>query len=162
MAQAGFVQEMTWGRTAAPPSGNHVIRYPEAAAQTFVKGDPVVLNVSGQVLLAVDTGNIHGIADEDASGTTDNRVKVIVINPDTDVYVASQSNAGAEQNSAQTQVGLQCSFIKSTVTGQTTKTVLDTADVGNLNCEILELKDPAGTPNGEVYFRFVRGVVQAR
>ena len=159
MAGPGFVQELTWVRTLNPSSGNGVLPYPEAASQSFVKGDPVVLNASGQVQLAVDTGNHFGIAAEDASGVTNTVLRVIVLGF-VDIVRVSQSNAGAAQNSAQTQVGLRCSYIKSSVTGQTTKTVLDTADTGNANFEIMGLRDPAGTENGEVYARSVVQVLR--
>lgn len=156
MAQAGFVQEFAWVKSAHPSSGPQVIRYPEAAAQTFVKGDPVKIDTAGRVLLAVDTEGpgIAGIADEDATGTTDNRIKVTLTLLG-DVLRASQSNAGAAQDSAQTQVGLQCSWIKSSVSGQTTKSVLDTADTTTPTFEIIELRDDAAVENGEVYCRMI-------
>ena len=156
MAQAGSVQEFAWVKSAHPSSGPQVIRYPEAAAQSFVKGDPVKIDTAGRVLLAVDTEGpgIAGIADEDATGTTDNRVRVTLTLLG-DVLRASQSNAGALQASAQTQVGLQCSWIKSAISGETTKSVLDTADTTTPTFEIIELRDPAGRENGEVYLRMI-------
>ena len=81
MAQAGFVQEFAWVKSAHPSSGPQTYRYPEAAAQTFVKGDPVKLDTAGRVLLAVDTEGpgIFGIANGDASGVTDALVSVHII-----------------------------------------------------------------------------------
>ena len=156
MAQAGFVQEFAWVKSAQPSSGPQTDRYPEAAAQTFVKGDPVKLDTAGRVLHAVDTEGpgIFGIANGDASGVTDALVSVHIVTLG-DVLRVSQSNAGAAQVSAQTLVGLQCSWIKSTVAGQTTKSVLDTADTTTPTFEIINLRDAVGTENGEVYARMI-------
>lgn len=135
-----------------------VYSYPEAASQSFKVGDPVKLNSSGQVLLGVDTeSGIFGIAWEDASGTTDNEVLILVLNADM-IFSVSQSNAGAAQASAQSQVGLQCSWIKSTVSGETTKSVIDTADTTTPAFEIIGLdsRDAVGDTNGRVLVRCIQ------
>lgn len=142
--------------------GNAFVReYPEAAAQTYKRGDPVVLDTAGRVKIAVDTGDVFGIADKDAKGTTDTASPIIVID-DSVIFSASVSAAGATANSAQADVGLRCSYIKSTITGETAKTVIDTSDVTNLNIDILDLYDAAATADGRYFFRFVRNKVAAR
>ena len=137
--------------------------YPEANGMTFKKHDFVKLNTSGQVEDALDTENIFGIALKDASTTEDTMIPVLRVNRDMQ-FVASQSNAGATQVTAQTQVGLQCSWIKSTQTDHTDKITVDTGDVGHLNVEIIKLdpRDVVGTSDGRVIFRIVPDVISAR
>lgn len=141
-----------------------VIQYPEDPSETFVKGDWVKLDTDGQCLLAIDTeSGLWGLALEDASGTTDNLLDILVVD-DTMWFTASQSNAGATQVTVQTQVGLQCSWIKSTVAGSTTLTVVDTADTTTPDLEILGLdpRDPLGDNNGRVLFRIISSRIIAR
>lgn len=161
MASSGFPQTITWVKTGKPSSGPFVKRYPEKATQSFVKGDPVILDTAGRVGAAADTGNVFGVAAQDASGTTDTQIKVLIVGHE-DVFRASQSNAGATQASAQTQVGLRCSYIKSTISGQTANMTVDTADTTTPSVEIIGLRDAAATQDGEVYFRFVQGLIAAR
>lgn len=139
---------------------------PQANSQSFVVGDPVMLNTSGQVVIAVDTGFTYGIALEAGANDSNNaNVLFLVIQP-TDLFVASQSTAGATQVSAQTQVGLKCSYIKSTISGETTKTVVDTADTTTPSLEIVGVdtrSDSAvGAADGRVVFRFLADQVRAR
>ena len=160
---AAGVHAFAWYK-ARPSSGPMIRRYPEAAAQTFVKGDPLKLDTAGRILLAIDTeGNtvpslnttgFLGIADADASGTTDALVKVVIITPD-DLLAVSASAAGATRTVIRTDVGLKCSWIKSTVSGQTTKSVLDTSDVTStrLFFEIIDNLDAVGVVNGRYLAR---------
>lgn len=144
---------MEWSKPGRPSSGPDYGYFPEAAAQSFKKGDPVKLNASGQVLIAVDTEGSVGIADEDASGTTNTVLAVILHNVD-DWYSASVSSAGATRTSTQSDVGLRCSYIKSTITGETNKTVVDVADTQADVLHIIGLRDAVGTVDGRVYFRW--------
>lgn len=134
----------------------NVRSYPVKASETFKKGDPVILDTNGQVLAAPDNGNLIGIALQDAPSTALAATRVLVVSDDM-LFSASQSNAGATQNSAQTQVGLQCSYIKSTITGHTAKMTVDTADTTTPSIEIIDLdpRDPAATADGRVIFRFL-------
>ena len=141
-----------------------VFGLPEKASQTFVRGDWVKTDTNGQVSLAVDTeSGLYGLAMADASGTTDDLVDILLVDA-TMLFVASQSNAGAAQVTVQTQVGLQCSWIKSTVTGETTKTVVDTADTTTPDLEILYLdtRDAVGDSNGRVVFKILDSRLIAR
>lgn len=147
------VYAMEWSKPGRPSSGPDRGYFPEAAAQSFKKGDPVKLNTSGQVLIAVDTEGSIGIADEDATGTTNTVLSVILSNVD-DWFSASASEAGATHTLAQTDVGLRCSYIKSTVTGETAKTVVDLSDTQADVLHVIGLRDPVGTVDGRVYFRW--------
>ena len=71
-------------RVARTISGNspQVMTYPEAAAQTFKKGEFVYL-VDGKVTeVGDDPTIILGMADQDASGTTDTAIAVVIANED--------------------------------------------------------------------------------
>jgi hypothetical protein len=162
MASSGVPQTISWVKTGKPSSGPFAKVYPEKAAMSAVKkGDPVILDSAGRIGSAADSGSVFGIADQDFSGTTDTPMKVTVVGHE-DILRASQSNAGATQASTQAMVGLRCSYIKSTITGQTAKMTVDTADTGTPSVEIVDLRDPVGTQDGEVYFRFVQGLISAR
>jgi hypothetical protein len=147
------VYAITWTKSGKPSSGPLVLTYPEAAAQTFKKGDPVKVNAGGQVLLGVDTEGSLGIAERDASGVTNTDIRVTLHNYD-DLYTASLSAAGATATLAQADVGTRCSYIKSTITGETAKTVVDKSDAQTDVLVIVGLKDPVGTVDGRVYFRW--------
>jgi len=147
------VYAMEWTKSGKPSSGHLVQTHPEAAAQSFKRGDPVKL-VAGKVTLAVDTEGSYGISKRDASGVTDTKIQVIVHNFD-DLYTASLSAAGATSTLAVTNVGVRCSYIKSTITGNTTKTVVDLSDAQTDVLVIVGLKDPVGTVDGRVYFRWL-------
>ena len=141
-----------------------VQEYPEGAGQTFVKGDWLTLNTSGQVELSIDTETgIWAMALADASGTTDALLDTIVLD-ESMWFTASQSNAGATQVTVQTQAGLRCSWIKSTITGSTTLTVVDTADTTTPDLEILALdpRDAVGLAEGRVIFRVISARILAR
>jgi hypothetical protein len=134
------------------------MNFPEAATQTFAKGDPVNLTTGGLVEAAADTGSVLGLALEAASGTTSNSVSVLIINPWSDLFTASVSAAGATATSAQTDVGLHCSWVKSTQTGETAKTVIDRSDVTTPGLEMLGPYDPIGTVDGRMIFRWVPSI----
>lgn len=143
-----------------------VREFPEASAMsanTFRYMYPVKLTTSGTVEDALDTENLFGFALAPSTGTANTAIPVLIATRDM-LFSASQSNAGATQASAQTQVGLQCSWILSTQTGHTTKITIDTADTGNLNFEIIDLdgRDDAATTDGRVIVRIVPDVISAR
>ncbi len=149
-----------WVRSAHPSSGPQVANYPETAGQTFAKGDPVKLDTAGRVLLAVDTEGpgVFGIANAAASGTTDAALSVTLLTLG-DILSASASAAGATRTVVRTDVGLQCSWIKSTVTGETAKSVLDTSDTTTPTFEILDNKDAVGVVDGRYYCRMIATVI---
>lgn len=161
MASSGYPQTFAWVKTGKPSSGPFVRRYPEKATQSFVKGDPVILDTAGRVGAAADTGSVFGVALEDASGTTDTLIRVLIVGHE-DVFRASASAAGATRTVTRSDVGLRCSYIKSTISGQTAVMTLDTSDTTTPSCEILDVRDAVGTVDGEYYFRFVQGLISAR
>ena len=153
------VHAIAWLKPANPSSGPQVRRYPETAAQTVAKGHPVVLDTAGRVKLAVDTETgPFGIVNATFSGTTDALIGVTVITRG-DLFTASGSAGGATRTVIRTDVGLKCSWILSSVSGETTKAVLDisdtTGDSGNLGppFEIIDIYDPVGTVDGRYVFR---------
>lgn len=134
-----------------------VFSYKEDASMTFKKKDPVVLeDGSGQVENATEANGFFGLALENASGVENTDILVLVVNPNM-IFSVSVSNNGAAQATALTQVGRRYSYVKSSVTGETTKTVLDISDTTNDNWEVIGLdpRDPAGDINGRVLVRAV-------
>lgn len=93
-------------------TGNPVIQdFYEAASQTFKAGDPVDVT-SGKVTIVVAYGNtlganddIMGFALEDASGTTDNKIRVLLITKPTLVRLPVMHATAASAITAVTQVG---------------------------------------------------------
>jgi len=148
------VYAMRWAKPGRPSSGSDYGYFPMKSAEAFKRGDPVKLDTNGQLLIAVDTEGSIGIADDDASNyaALDN-VPVILHNVD-DWYSASISAAGATATSAQTDCGLRCSYIKSTITGETAKTVVDRSDTQADVLHVIGFLDPVGTVDGRVYFRW--------
>jgi len=161
MASSGAPQTIAWVKTGKPSSGPFVRNYPEKATQTFKKGDPVILDTAGRIGAAADTGSVFGVAAQDASGTTDTPIRVIIVGHE-DIFRASASAAGATRTVTRNDVGLQCSYIKSTISGQTNVMTLDTSDTTTPACEIIDVRDAVGTVDGEYYFRFVQSLISAR
>lgn len=65
------------------PLGKTTIVYiPEAASQSFKKGQFIYLVAGAATVLASDATTIYGMALEDASGTTSNYIAVAVANAD--------------------------------------------------------------------------------
>ncbi len=81
----------TFGTSAGDvirPWGKSEIRhYPEAASQTFKRGEPVILGAAGvenRIRVASDdpVGSIVGVAAEDASGVTGTKIGVYLAKPE--------------------------------------------------------------------------------
>ncbi len=162
MAQEGAPQTIAWVKTGKPSSGPFVRNYPEKAAMSAVKkGDPVILDTAGRVGSAADTGNVYGIAQEDFSGTTDDSRRILIAGHE-DIFRASASAAGATRTVTRSDVGLRCSYIKSTISGQTDVMTIDTSDTSTPSIEILDVRDDVGVVDGEYYFRFVQALIAAR
>lgn len=131
-----------------------VFSYPEEASQTFKLKAPVLFDAtSGEIEIAVDTGFHFGLALEAASGTTGTLIDVL-ISTSIQVVAGTLSDAGATVITAVTDVGREYSYILSTVTGETAKTVVDQADTTTPSCLIIALdpRDPTGDNNGRVLF----------
>ena len=89
MATMGF-------RPYPGPIADRITVLPEAATQTFVAGDLVIIS-SGKVAVMTDDDDIFGVALNDASGTTDTDVSVYVIHPG-DKFIAEASATTAVSN----------------------------------------------------------------
>lgn len=85
--------------------GTYIKRwYPEAASQSFKKGQPVYLEAGLLTECASNSVEVLGIVDADASGTTNTWLPVIVAAPDT-VFVGSTTSAGSDATLAITHIG---------------------------------------------------------
>jgi hypothetical protein len=98
---------------------------PEAASQTFVRGDLVTL-ASGKVTEVTNaiTGgaDIFAIALEDSTGTTDTPIKIFVLNPDALVVMGladlSAVDTGNYLEPGVAHIGAKVSVVKETSTGK--------------------------------------------
>ena len=143
-----------------------VFNYPEVtglAANVFRYMFPVKLTAAGFIEDSEDTEDIHGFALEPALGVVSTPIDVLLANYD-QMFVASQSNAGATQVTAQSMVGLACGWILSAVVGHTTKLTIDTADEATPRFEIVALdpRDAVGAADGRVIVRLVDAAISAR
>lgn len=93
-------------------SGNspQILTFPEAASQSYKKGQHVYL-VSGKVTVCGVSSNvintqILGMAAADASGTTDTDAPVYMANADTIFYANKVTSADAASATAVTDIGL--------------------------------------------------------
>src|SRR3990170_2765324 len=144
-----------------PGLGTHShpsITFKEAASQTFKKGCPLVFT-SGGATVEEDTSDpagIVGIAEEDATGTTNNPVRVvpaipgllfdgILGNGDLSDYTLLAADVGDVYGLVRDGTNLGWFVDKQ-----------DTA-VATVRVRVVGLKDPAGTVNGRVYFVFLLG-----
>ena len=109
-------------RVARTISGNspQVMTFPEAANQTFKKGEFVYL-VDGKVTEVGDNpGIILGMADQDASGTTDTAIAVVIANEDNifSLHKVSETGgsggAGTGVATAVTDVGKRAAIYRDT------------------------------------------------
>lgn len=123
--------------------------FPEAATQSFKKGELVIL-ASGKVTVAgANPTGILGVAAHDASGITDNPVNVYIANLDT-IFVANLSTGIA---SAITQVGARFG-----VTKVGTNWHVDTAKTGATERVVvkkLDSRDAVGDTQGRVHVVFL-------
>ena len=141
-----------------------VFEYPEEASQTFKYKAPVVFDgSSGEIEIAVDTGFLYGLSLLAATGTTGTSIPVQVLTPNS-VWAGTLSTAGATVITALTDVGQQYSWILSTVTGETAKTVVDQADTTTPHCLIIALdpRDAVGDNNGRVLFMWERTALDTK
>ena len=91
---------------------SRVFYYPEAAAQTFKKGQILYLDTAGRVNVLADAGVLAiGIAMQDATGTTDTRLAVDVIMPGDVFEVTCYHATAASAVAADSTVGDPYQFI---------------------------------------------------
>jgi hypothetical protein len=130
--------------------------YPEAASQTFKKGEAVYLDGSGNVAeftASVDTGSVRflGFAAEDAhndSVAANSSVSVDIPVPGTVVELNVTSN-GSDQVTAKTQIGTRYPMYQDTTNSIIMVDIADTG--GQIDCFIVkEIVGTVGDTNGRV------------
>lgn len=114
--------------------------FPEDATQTFVKGDPLIIGGAGvenKVKIASDnpTAAIVGIAAEDASGVTGNKVAVYVARGDAEFLVRTISSDPVDFTDIGAARAIQAD-------GTNSIWVVDTTDAGNDSVVIQEYRNP--------------------
>jgi hypothetical protein len=129
--------------------------FPEAATQTFKRGEVVYL-VGGKVTeIAGDSpGQILGVSADDASGTTNTSTGVWIANDDT-IFEANYSNDS--QSGAATNVNIV--GLRKILDRDTTNSRVYVSNSGTTpRVTILDLseKDEAGDTGGRVLFQFLR------
>lgn len=141
--------------------------FPEAATQSFKRGDLVTLS-SGKVAVAVayTSGDpvasgtkILGIADKDASGTTDTSIPVIIADDKTEFLLPVFHPTAGSAVTAVTNVGVAYELYRATVSGNLGfgVDISETTDTKVIPTEI----DPT-YPAGEQYGWFWCRVMQAQ
>jgi len=141
-----------------------VIKGAEKASQTFKKGDFLSTDTNGVVRVALDTETgLYAFALEDATGVTNNEVDILLLDG-AQLFTASISAAGGVADTAITNLGLRCGWIRSTQTGETAKNVVDTSDTTTPDLEILDYdrRDTLGDTNGRLIFRVITARIVAR
>jgi hypothetical protein len=78
------------------PIADRIVYLPEAATQTFKRGDLVILS-SGKVAVATDDLDVWGVAMVDATGTTDTSLPIYTIHA-SDKFIAEASTTTAVSN----------------------------------------------------------------
>lgn len=118
--------------------------YPEAASQSFKRGDPVILS-SGKVTIAGSSSSVYtatdllGFAEQDATGTTDTPIKVLLAVPGTE-FVGTLVSGAAKQAWAVTNAGVAYDLrMNSSVTSGATGCSVDVGSTSAAHAEILRV-----------------------
>ena len=133
------------------PKDGEYRTYPEAAAQSFKRGELVQLS-SGKVAALAGTdpaaNSILGIAMHDASGVTDADVVVFVPSPDSLIV----GNVGGTSVTAAADRGAEYGLVEANDIVSVDKT-----DTTNTRVIVVDLdrRDPVGDVNGRVIFKFM-------
>lgn len=136
------------------------LRLPEAASQTFVKGEIVYL-VGGYITeIAGNTpSQIAGVAMEDAHNDTSSGTHNILISTADahNVFVGSVTTNGSDVVTAVTDVGGTFGIYRDTTNSKVyiDKNVTAGASVRTVVIEHYKNPDVVGDTNGRVYFRFI-------
>lgn len=132
------------------------LTYPEAASQTFKKGAPIVFTSGGTTVEEGGTNPtfIIGIADHDGQNTTAS-AKDTATTPLTELTFEGILGNGdlTDYTLLAADVGDRYGITKAAGGGW----FVDKQKTAVLNCRVvvLRLKDPAGTVNGRVFFKFL-------
>lgn len=142
--------------------------YPEAASQTFKKGEAVYLDGSGNIAeftAAIDdaTQDFIGYAAEDGhnDAAVDTTRKTMVYVRAGNVFEANVTAAGSDQITAKTQVGTVYPMYQDTTNSIIMVDISDTSGQADA-CRIVRIspKGTVGDTNGRVEFEVVTGTVQ--
>lgn len=142
-------------------------RYPEAASQTFVRGEAVYIDGSGylaEFTAGVDNGTQRflGFASEDAhnNATAGADDVGVWVGPDNE-FEANVTSAGSDQATALTQVGTKYPLYQNTTDSIVQ---IDIADTGSqIDCiRVIKVNERAavGETNGRVRFHLTRDALQ--
>lgn len=143
--------------------------YPEAASQTFVKGEAVYLDGSGNVAeytAAIDDGTQRflGFAEENGHNDTVAATNEILVTlaGGGNVFELNVTANGSDQLSAKTQVGgAPLPMYQDTTGSRVAYDVSDTSGQGDwLRVLDLSPRDPAGDTNGRVLVTVVPAACQ--
>lgn len=139
--------------------------YPEAASQSFKAGDYVDLS-SGKVEVAfaasgtyssadMDGATILGMAINDATGTTDSPVKVVIADDRTEFLVPVVHATPASAVTAVTQHNMSCDLAHYTLSGVTSwgAAIDDTAGTNTVRIVDLDDSYPVGEQYGRVWIK---------
>ena len=141
--------------------------YPEAASQTFKKGEAVYLDGDGNVAeytAAIDDGTqrLLGFAASDGSNdSVAGNASVEVWLGFGNIFEANVTSNGAAQTTAITQVGTLYPLYQDTTNSRVAVDIADTADQGDW-CRVLELsdRDAVGDTYGRVRFTLIPAALQ--
>lgn len=126
--------------------------YPEAASQTFKRGDYVLLTAGKVTACATNPAVILGVAAQDATGVTDTPIKVYIADKST-VFVG---NLSASNVTAVTQPGTKVDLIlESGIMNVALTTVAPRVMIVGL-----DLRDAVGDTNGRVHYTILDTAAQ--
>jgi hypothetical protein len=133
----------------------YVRSYPEAAAQTFKRGEFVTLTAGKVTLCGANPALIQGVAAQDATGVTDTPIKVYEANSDS-VFVASLIGTGVI-----TDVGVRYGVVRDATT-QSWGIDRSNTTAANLRAVVVALdgRDTLGDVNTRCHFTFLETFVQ--
>jgi len=135
--------------------GVHLVHwYPEAANQSFKKGQPVYLSGGKLTECGSDEVQILGIARADASGTTDTLIPVLLATPLT-VFEAYSTDGGSDVTTAVAHVGKHYALYESS-----NDVYVDLGDTDHDAFKVVDLVDDAGTTNGRVLVKVLAAASQ--
>jgi predicted RecA/RadA family phage recombinase len=132
-------------------------RYPEAASQSFKKGELVYLASGKVTICGADPSLILGMAMEDATGTTDTSIAVAIANKDTVFEGNVYHGTPASAITAVTDIGTDYGVVNAN-----NKWYVDVSDTSNVRILVRDLskKDVVGDTYGRVLFQVMQDYCQ--
>jgi hypothetical protein len=121
-------------------------RFPEAASQSFERGELIYLVAGKVTVCADDATSIAGIAMEDASGTTDNQILIAIPSSGATLISSVYHSTPASAITAITQPGTRYGYKV-----VSNKGYIDIEDTTNLAFLAKDIILPVGHSVGDVY-----------